>query len=82
MSATDALVLVPLRDGPTVPSSVIAWLIAAEDRGLHFAVEAGGQLRVGPRTHIHHDDDAFIRAHRAHLIACVTYIERLYQEPV
>ena len=71
--ATDALIT--LRDGPTVPESVVAWMLNAEDRGLRFRLEPDGRLHVGPSQAIRTDDDRFIREHRDVLLACVRYID-------
>ena len=72
-STTD--VLIPLRNGPAVPESVVVWLLNAEDRGLRFKVLPSGRLNVGPREAIDPTDDTFIREHRDVLKACVTYCE-------
>lgn len=69
-------VLIPLRDGPVVPASVVSWLIDAEFRGLRFRPAPDGQLRVGPPAVVTPEDLAFIRRHRDDLIAAVAYVDR------
>jgi hypothetical protein len=66
-------VLVPLRDGPVVPASLISWLIDAEFRGLAFRIEPDGRLHVGPREKVTAADLAFVRGHRDLVLACVAY---------
>jgi hypothetical protein len=66
--------LVPLRHGPSVPGTVVLWLLDAERRGLQFQVEDDGSLFVSPRGRMTNDDDAFIRAHRETVLACVRYV--------
>ena len=75
--ATTTDVLIPLRNGPTVPESVVVWLLAAEDRGLRFVILPNGRLRVGPRDQVRPDDDTFIREHRDLIASCVRYCEEL-----
>lgn len=72
-SAIEALI--PLQNGPTIPESVVTWLLQAEDRGLRFSILPDGRLFVGPRGDIGAADDQFIRRHRDELLACVAYIE-------
>lgn len=74
LTSTD--VLIPLRDGPTVPTSIVTWLISAEDRGVQFHVAPDGRLRVGPPGRVTPRDQAFIRDHRDLIAACVVYCER------
>jgi hypothetical protein len=72
--------LIPLRDGPVVPESVLLWMSAAEDRGLRFRAEPDGRLHVGPRDCVQAEDLTFVRAHRDTLLECVRYIDRLCSE--
>lgn len=69
--------LIPLRNGPAVPESILLWMLDAESRGLTFRADPDGRLHVGPRAGIRADDDRFIRQHRDFVLACVRYIEAL-----
>lgn len=73
--------LIPLRDGPAVPASIAVWLIEVSWR-LTFHVEPDGSLFVGPRASVTAEDQAFIRAHRDALLACVRYVEEQAEEPL
>jgi hypothetical protein len=73
--------LIPLRDGPAVPASVVVWMTNAEERGVRFRLDSDGRIHVGPRDRVQGDDLAFIRQHRADVVACVAYIENLAVSP-
>jgi hypothetical protein len=79
MPTTDALI--PLRGGPAVPASVVAWLLAAEFRGLRLSV-VNDRLRVSPRGLIRPDDDWYLRTHRDALLAAVAYVARQAEAPL
>lgn len=72
--------LVALRGGMVLPVHVIAWMIAAEDRGLSFAI-SGEKLRVSPAAAITTADEKFIYGHRDLLKQAVVYIDLIAREP-
>ena len=77
-SVTDPLI--PFAGGFVVRASVAAWFIETSWR-LTFTVSPDGRLQVGPRHAVSPADDAFIRAHRDELLACVTYCDRQAVSP-
>lgn len=73
---SDSEIWVPLHRGPAVPLHVIRRLLDLEDRGVRLTLRPDGTLHVGPRALVRPDDLAFLRAHRAHVIAAVQYVAR------
>lgn len=76
--ADDALI--SLTGGFVIRAAVAIWLIDASFR-LQFAV-ADGDLNVWPKAAITPDDDRYIRAHRAELVAAVSYCDRMTEAPL
>lgn len=74
--------LVPLRGGPTVPTSLVLRMLDMEDRGARFRIEPDGRLHVGPRAAVTAADLAFCREHRDLVLACVSYIDRMCEAPL
>ena len=79
VSATDALI--PFAGGFVARASTAVWFIETSWR-LTFTVSPDGRLQVGPRSAVTPADDAFIRAHRDELLACVTYCDRQAAMPI
>jgi hypothetical protein len=73
--STSPETLIPLRDGPVVPASVVLWMTNLEERGVRFRLDPDGRIHVGPRDRVQVDDLEFIRCHRADVVACVVYID-------
>lgn len=69
--------LIPLRDGPAVPASVVVWMTNAEERGVRFRLDSDGLIHLGPRARVQADDLTFVRDHRAAVLACIDYINRI-----
>lgn len=63
---------VTLRGGPTVRADVITRLVQLEAAGVAFAL-AGGHVQARPASLIAPEDRAFLRAHRADVVAIVAY---------
>lgn len=74
--------LVPLRGGFSAPVWVIEWLIDSEHRGLRFSVLPDGRLHVGPRDGVDDADVAFIKKHKAIILAAVTYCNSIAEQPI
>lgn len=72
---------ITLRDGPTVPTQLVLWMLACEDRGIRFRLCADGFLQLGPRASVRPDDLAFAKQHRELLLALVAYCDRLCEVP-
>jgi hypothetical protein len=68
-------VLIPLRGGFVVRTSIVLWLCEVSFR-LRFDVLADGGLYVSPRMAITPADDQFLRAHRDDVIAALRFIEQ------
>ena len=56
--------LIPLKDGPALRQSVIAWMLRAEDRGLQLTVASDDLLQLGPRRLVTDEDLTFAKAHK------------------
>jgi hypothetical protein len=72
---------ITLRDGPTVPTQLVLWMLACEDRGIRFHRAADGFLQLGPRSSVRPDDLVFAKQHRALLLKLVDYCDRLCEVP-
>ncbi len=74
--------LIPLKDGPALRQSVIAWMLRAEDRGLQLTVASDDLLQLGPRRLVTDEDLTFAKAHRYDLIAAVKDIDEMCRRPL
>jgi hypothetical protein len=66
----------------TVPTSLVVRLLAMEDKGVRFTVEADGRLHLGPKAAVTADDLAYCRAHRDQVLACIQHINKLCEAPL
>ena len=82
MRATVSDPLEPLRGGPAVPASIVSWYIDSSFRGLTLRAEPDGSLYVGPRQAVTAADLAFVRAHKAALLACIRYCDAMAARPL
>ena len=74
--------LVPMRFGLAVPVGIIAWLIDAEHRGMHFRILPDDRLHVGPREAVDAADMQFIQQHKDTLKHAVCYVNSIAELPL
>jgi hypothetical protein len=77
MTCSDHHALVPLLGGPVVLACVCGFLADLEDQRIRLTVDPTGRLWAEPRGVLDHDQRAFIRAHRDHVVAVVDYLARV-----
>jgi CO dehydrogenase/acetyl-CoA synthase epsilon subunit len=80
-TAIESEALIPLIDGPSVPVTVVSFLIDLEWRGVEVRLEPDGTVFAGPRAAVTASDLSFLRDHRDHVVAALIYISRQERRP-
>lgn len=74
-------VLLSLHGGATCLASVWDWMVEASFR-LTFKTLSDGRLHVSPREAITLADAAFIKAHKAEILAAVRHVDAMCRRPL
>jgi hypothetical protein len=81
MAVSSDDVIIPLRGGASISLELITWLLDAEDRGIRFATQPDGRVRMSPPDRVTVADVSFARAHRDEVRAAVAYCEQMLEMP-